>query len=42
MASTFKSIGKKTLQEVFHLSASIKLYAVSTVTHLILKEKNKT
>lgn len=42
MAGIFKSTGKKILGEVFHLSASIKPYVVSTVTHLILKEKNKT
>lgn len=42
MARSFKSIGRKTLGEVFHLSASIKPYAVSAVTYLILKEKNKT
>lgn len=42
MAGIFKSTGKKTSGEVFHLSASIiKPYAVCTVAHLIVEEKNK-
>jgi len=41
-AGIFKSTGKKTLGEVFHLSVSIiKPYTVCTVAHLIVEEKNK-
>lgn len=41
MADIFKSTGKKTLGEGFHLSASIiKPYAVCTVAYLIAEGNN--